>query len=211
MGFWTDNTTEPKRNFRWRVTMSNISNYPGVDNQVVWWAKTVDTPSYTVTDVTHSFFDNEYKFPGRVQWQDVAMTLVDPISPNAVYITNQIILSSGYTIKPLTGVGGNAFQPGGQAAANNNNISTNPRSLTKSGSNAAVGTMVIDIFSGNGVVVESWQMNNPFITSVKFSTLDYTNDDMRTIDLTWKYDWATCTSKTIEDKGYNGDGTQFKV
>lgn len=197
MGFWTENTTEPKRNFRWRVTMDNITNYDGVDSKAVWWAKTVDTPSYTVTDVTHSFFDNEYKFPGRVQWQDVNMTLVDPISPNAAFITNQIILDSGYSIKSQDQFNGSNPRPG----------AFGPTSITKSGANVAVGIVTIDIFAGNGSVVESWQMNNPFITSVKFSTLDYTNDDMRTIDLTWKYDWAICES----GDGENGTlGTQFE-
>ena len=186
MSFWTENTTEPKRNFRWRVTMSNLTNY-GVDSAAVWWAKTVDTPSYTVTDVTHSFFDNEYKFPGRVQWQDVNMTLVDPISPNAVQLTNQIILDSGYSLK-----GSQEF-------------SSNPTSITKQGANKAFGSLVIDIFAGNGDVVESWTMYNPFITSVKFSTLDDTNDDMRTSDLTWKYDWAGC-ERPLSNKG---DRSQF--
>jgi len=186
MSFWTENTTEPKRNFRWRITMSNLATY-GVDSSAVWWAKTVDTPSYTVTDVTHSFFDNEYKFPGRVQWQDVNMTLVDPISPNAVQLTNQIILDSGYSIKGAQEFG------------------LNPTSITKRGANAAFGTVVIDIFAGNGDVVESWTMYNPFITSVKFSTLDYSNDDMRTIDLTWKYDWAGCENPIST----NGDQSQF--
>ena len=199
MGFWTDNTTEPKRNFRWRVRMANINSgtsplgtLDGVTNDVLWWAKTVDTPSYNITDVTHSFFDNEYKFPGRVQWQDVSMTLVDPISPNAVYITNQIVLASGYSIKGLT------------------EINAKPTSITKSGANAAVGDVTIEILSGTGEIVEAWQMMHPFISSAKFSTLDYTNDDMRTIDLTWKYDYAVCTSKDVSGSPY-GNGEQFKA
>ena len=187
MSFWTENTTEPKRNFRWRVSMSNLGGL-GVDSAAVWWAKTVDTPSYNVTDVTHSFFDNEFKFPGRVQWQDVSMTLVDPISPNAVQLTNQIILNSGYSIKGAAEFG------------------ANPTSITKAGANAAVGSVVIDIFSGTGDVVESWTMYNPFIISVKFSQLDYSNDDMRTIDLTWKYDWAGCEHQNAN----NGDKSQFQ-
>jgi len=195
MSFWTNNTTEPKRNFRWRVTMSNLTQNYGVGSAAVWWAKTVDTPSYTVTDVTHSFFDNEFKFPGRVQWQDVNMTLVDPISPNAVQMTNQIILDSGYSIKGLQEFDGSVTRPG----------TFGPTSITKSGANAAVGSVVIDIFAGDGNVVESWTMNNPFITSVKFSTLDYTNDDMRTIDLVWKYDWASCTNALSN----NGQTNQF--
>jgi hypothetical protein len=186
MSFWTENTTEPKRNFRWRVTMGNLLGL-GVDSTAVWWAKTVDTPSYNVTDIVYPFFDNEFKFPGRVQWQDVNMTLVDPISPNAVQLTNQMILDSGYKIKGAQEFG------------------ANPKSITKSAANAAVGSVVIDIFSGTGDVVESWTMNNPFIVSVKFSTLDYSNDEMRTIDLTWKYDWATCEHPNAS----NGDQSQF--
>ena len=194
MSFWTENTTEPKRNFRWRVTMGNLASLgtgANINSSAVWWAKTVDTPSYTVTDITHPFYDNEYKFPGRVQWQDVSMTLVDPISPNAAQLTNQIILNAGYSIK-----GAAEFASAG---------SSKPTSITKAAANAAVGAVVIDIFSGAGDVVESWTMFNPFITSVKFSTLDYSNDDMRTIDLTWKYDWAGCD----HPDGGNGDKNQF--
>lgn len=177
MSFWTENTTEPKRNFRWRVKMKTGA---GSSLDPIWWAKMVDTPSYTVTDVTHSFFDNEYKFPGRVQWQDVSMTLVDPISPNAVEITNRIILDSGYLIK-----GSGEF-------------AGEPTSITKRDANNAVGDVIIEIFSGTGKVVEEWVMRHAFITSVKFSQLDYSNDDMRTIDLTWKYDWASCTNKDVD-------------
>lgn len=180
MSFWTENTTEPKRNFRWRVKMKTGGRGPDSALEPIWWAKTVDTPSYTVTDVTHAFFDNEYKFPGRVQWQDVSMTLVDPISPNAVEITNRIILDSGYSIK-----GSGEF-------------AGEPTSITKRDANAAVGDVIIEIFSGTGKVVEEWVMRHAFITSVKFSQLDYSNDDMRTIDLTWKYDWASCTNKNVD-------------
>lgn len=194
MSFWTENITEPKRNFRWRVQFLELGNTSSAlgtipeASKAIWWAKTVDTPSYNVTDVTHSFFDNEYKFPGRVQWQDVSMTLVDPISPNAVFITNQIILASGYTIKGKT------------------EFENNPTSITKKGANAAVGDVLIELFSGEGNVVEQWTMKNPFLTSVKFSTLDYTNDDMRTIDLTWKYDYAVCLSQKSDGTPYTAAG-----
>lgn len=187
MAFWTENTTEPKRNFRWRVTMSQVGQYNKGGGSIVWWAKTVDTPSYQITETTHSFFDNEFKFPGRVQWQDVKMTLVDPATPNAVQMTNQMIIDSGYSIK------------GAQEFANN------PTSITKVGANKAVGSVLIEIFNGQGEVAEEWTMHNPFITSVSFSTLDYTNDDLRTIDLTWKYDWAACSHLN----GDNGDQSQF--
>ena len=195
MSFWTNNTTEPKRNFRWRVTLSAVSG-ENIIGGVVWWAKSVGSPAYTVTETPHQFFDNEYYFPGRVKWEPVSMTLVDPISPNAVQLTNQIILDSGYSLK-----GHQEF-----AGAIPNRFGVNgPSSITKSSANTATGDVMIEIFSGKGEIVEKWNLSNPFITSVKFSDLSYDNDDMRTIDMTWRYDWATCTHL---DAKY-GDKIQF--
>lgn len=186
MSFWTENTTEPKRNFRWRVTLGGAFAQSS-SGGIVWWAKTVGTPSYTVTETPHQFFDNEYYFPGRVKWEPVSMTLVDPISPNAVQMTNQIVLDAGYSIK------------GSQDFGNK------PTSITKVGMNNAVGSVLIEVLKGDGTPVETWTLNNPFLTSVKFSTLDYSNDDMRTIDLTWRYDWANC----LNPDGSFGDQIQF--
>jgi hypothetical protein len=42
--------------------------------------------------------------------------------------------------------------------------------------------------------VEKWELQNPIITSAKFGDLDYTNDDLKTIELGLKYDWATCNT-----------------
>ena len=193
MSFWTSNTVEPKRNFRWRVTF-DIPQSDGTETKTttIWWAKTVDTPSYEVTSVEHSFFDNTYKFPGRVKWNDVKMTLVDPITPNAVQATNQIILNSGYYIK--------------DDGSNTKDFGNNPTSITKSGAVSATGVVKIEILNGEGLPVETWTLKNPFISNVSFSNLDYSNDDMRTIDLTWRYDWAECEHKDNK----NGTQEQFK-
>ena len=44
MSFWTENTTEPKRNFRWRVTLGGAFAKAS-SGGIVWGAKPVDTPS----------------------------------------------------------------------------------------------------------------------------------------------------------------------
>jgi len=194
MSFWTSNAVEPKRNFRWRVSF-NIPGSSGANATTptpIWWAKTVDTPSYEVTSVEHSFFDNTFKFPGRVKWNDVKMTLVDPITPNAVQATNQIILNSGYYIKDKDTA--------------DKDFGKKPTSITKSAAVSATGVVMIEILNGAGEPVETWTLKNPFITNVSFSNLDYSNDDMRTIDLTWRYDWAECENKDIS----NGIKDQFK-
>ena len=70
MSFWStaNANSEPKRNFRFLIQLG------GFDNQdILWYAKSVVLPSYNVTNVPHAFLDNEYYYPGRVQWQEVSM------------------------------------------------------------------------------------------------------------------------------------------
>ena len=43
-------------------------------------------------------FDNKFYYPGRVSWSEITMTLVDPISPDAVQLTNKLLIDSGYFI-----------------------------------------------------------------------------------------------------------------
>jgi hypothetical protein len=95
-GFWSTNNIEPKRNYRFMVQFTGLAA-PG-EPDVLYWAKTVNVPNYTVTSVTHEFLDNKYHFPGRVEWQDISLVLVDPISPNAVKQVNRLIEKSGYVI-----------------------------------------------------------------------------------------------------------------
>lgn len=175
MAFWTDQGAagvEPKRNFRFKVQITGIQQ--GKD--VLWWAKTVSTPSFEVSEVEHNFLDNKFYFPGRVSWNEVSLTLVDPISIDAVQITNDLLINSGYSIK-------------------DEQSAVTPKTLSK---NKATGTalqsIIISILNADGTAIEVWTLNNPFIKSAKYGDLDYSSDDLRTIEMSIRYDWASCTT-----------------
>ena len=164
--------SEPKRNFRFKVEITSLGG-----NSVLWWAKTVTTPSFDISEVEHNFLDNKYYFPGRVSWNEVSLTLVDPISVDAVALTNEIIEGSGYVIPS-------------QPPADAGNLST----ISKAKAVAALGKVIITILTADGNKVEEWTLNNPFVKSAKYGDLDYSNDDLRTVEMTFRYDWATCDS-----------------
>jgi hypothetical protein len=175
--FWSDTGATPMRNFRWQLIIEGFTG-----NDVVWWAKTVNVPSYDVTEVEHDYFDNKYYFPGRVTWSDVEVTLVDPVSPSAVSLTNDIIETAGYVIPS---------QPGEK------------KTLSKKGSSTeGIKTVTLELYDSEGNVKESWVLQNCFIKAAKFGDMDYSNDELRQISLTLKYDWATCTigGKTFFEK-----------
>ena len=181
MAFWTEQTTEPKRNYRFLVQITGLGE--GGAASVQWWAKTFKVPSYNISEVTHDFMDNKYYYPGRLTWDDVNLQLVDPVSPNAVALTNEVILKSGYNVK-------------GQ-----NDLSS-PETMSKEKAIGALGNVVVSILNSDGDTIEEWTLRNPFIKSVVWSDLSYDNDELRTIDITFRYDWAEC-----DNSGAKQDGT----
>jgi len=55
-----------------------------------------------------------------------------------------------------------------------------------------------------GNTIETWTLVNPLIKSVKFSTLDYSSDDVSTVSVTLAYDYAN-HDLTEHDKQYVGE------
>jgi hypothetical protein len=184
MSFWSTNNVEPKRNFRFLVQFTGLAELdpPLGGEDVLWWAKTVTTPSFDVSEVTHDFLDNKYYYPGRVTWNEVSMTLVDPVSPDAVGQTNALLEAMGYVVPSNT---------------------ANLSSVSKENSGIALGIIVISILDADGNEIETWRLQNPFIKSAKYGDLDYSNDELRTITLGLRYDWATCEITTPEGTKVN--------
>ena len=169
--FWTNSTSEAKRNYRFKVTMMPF----GAADSVVWWAKTVTLPAFDVSEVEHNHMDNKFYFPGRVSWTEVSMTLVDPITPDATDLLNKMLVDSGYII-PATA----------DKASTKSTISKK--------ASTGLGLVQIDILNAEGVTVEAWELKNAFIKAAKFGDLDYSNDELKQVDLTLRYDWAVCTA-----------------
>jgi len=172
MAFWSSADVEPKRNYRWKVILDGFGG-----NNILWWAKTVTVPSYDVSEVEHNFFDNKYYYPGRVSWSEVTLTLVDPISPDAVQLTNKLLIDSGYNI-PMNGNGASANQKATISKAK--------------ATNAGFKSMSIHVVNADGQDIEVWYLRNPFLKSAKYGDLDYSSDDLRTVEMAIRYDWAEC-------------------
>ena len=183
MTFWSKPALAPKRNFRWQLRITGFD-----EDDVVWWAKTVNVPSFDVSEVSHDYFDNKYYYPGRLTWSDLEATLVDPISPDAAQLTLDIITKAGYNVTDAPGP---------------------KKTMSKKAStNDGLKDVIIDLVTAEGKTVESWTLKNAFIKAAKFGEMDYTNDELRTISLTFKYDWAVCT---ITDKDGEAGEPFFKA
>ena len=160
--FWSNVNTDPKRRFRFTL---NIGNIP------VWTIKTATKPKVNVGVVEHQFLNHTFKYPGRVTWDNITVTLVDPVDPDLAWSFLQKLRRSGYDYPTSQNV--------------RNTISK------KDSVEQGLGGIVIAQVDADGAPLESWFLQNPWIVSIDFGgNLDYAAEEMNEITLELAYDWA---------------------
>lgn len=188
MSFWTQGLSNPKRKFRFKVTIAHSAWSGGAE---IWYAKTCTAPSVEVTSVEHMFSDHVFNFPGRAKWADITMMLVDPaggltsadVKPSTVDNFSAILEAFGYSIpKGASDLSG--FQT----------ISRNKLS------DVVVSIAALD---DNGDLLETWNLHNAFPISFKYGDFDYAADDLRELEIVWKYDWADLQSGNSGDQYFS--------
>ena len=191
MAFWKDGNAQPKRNFRFKVE---------IDGSVWWWAKTCDTPSFDLGEVEVHYLDNKFYYPGRLSWNEINMSVVDPVGEDVTSRVADFLSSLNYSVKAdstksgtiskVKTVQGSIPDKGGDGSLNLDNTTglTSGLDVRITIYDAGSGT------SGEGAVVEKWTLKNAWVKSAKFGTLDYSNDELKQIDLVFRYDWAELTN-----------------
>jgi hypothetical protein len=141
-----------------------------------WVIKTAGRPKVTVSEgAKHNFMSYEFKFPGRVTWDNVAVTLVDPIDFDAASGMLAIIEKAGYKAPSTWGPGNSNYK-----------ITPTKRNFVTNN----LGTVSIQVLNGDGEVAETWKLNNTWVSKVEYDDLDYSSEDLLGISLTLVYDWA---------------------
>ena len=176
--FWSEASVEPKRQFRWLLSLP-VNTQHGVQAAIETYAvRSVNKPTFTVGEQAVNYLAHTYKYPGRFTWSDVNVTLVDLIAPDQSGIIAEVLRSSGYRI------------PDGEL--------NSQFSFSKKDAVTALGTPVLtQIDAGNPmknqkpVPVEKWTLINAWLKEVKFGdTLNYTSEELVEVSLTISYDWA---------------------
>ena len=173
MTFWSSNAVEPKRSFRFLLELTPA----GAANKIAtYYIKTVKKPQFQMDGQAEvKYIQHTFKYPGRITWQPIDITLLDPADPDSAAIMMNIIRSSGYRI------------PDDEA--------NSKESISKKKANTGMGAVIIRQINSEGVSISEWNLANPFLTNVDFGTVGYDSDDIVEYTLTVDYDYATMTSK----------------
>jgi len=149
----------------------------GAHSYQQYLAKTAGKPAYQISSKEHKFLGNTYHYPGIVTWQPVSIQIVNAVNPDGNQILMDALAGSGY------------LQPDVQEDAFFN-VSQSPSTVNKAAALRVVGDVTIEELNGDGGLIGTWRLQNSFITDAKFGDLNYDNDDLLNIDITFRYDWA---------------------
>ena len=176
MAFWTQTgpgIVEPKRKFRFKVEFMGLDPAGQGGTNTMWYAKTAVKPSFQISAAEHKYLNHTFYYLGSVTWQDVSMTLVDPADPDMAASLSAIVVAGGYS--PPTDA-------------------NDMTSMSKSGVATSLGAVKVHQLDADGKQLESWTLQNAWITELKYGDLEYGGDELTELSITLKYDWATLTA-----------------
>jgi len=182
--FWDSANVDPKRRFRYELVLGT-TQAGGPKGIKAYYIKTANMPKANISTIEHSYLDYNLKFPGRVTWDPISLTLVAPATgdDDPSDLLMQMMKEAGYI------------------ELNENNQS-GPRRRQRSMSKASFSKFFgegpkIRLLDHMGNAVEEWTLHNAFMTQVDFGgSLDYTSDEMLELTIELTFDFATV--KNIE-------------
>lgn len=194
---WTNAALEPKRKFRYLVTFSGVQL---TDFQFL--AQTCDRPGVKVNMSEHKYFDKSFYHPGRVIWEPNPLNIkvVDIQKAGASVVdTNRSLISTliDAGFNGLINTDGSIRTVGKQAAVSalgDVNIRVLNSALTalpnpsQAGGTAQLQPAPAAIDQNS--IAEHWTLHNAWLESIKPDALDYGAEDILSVTLTLRYDWA---------------------
>jgi hypothetical protein len=195
--FWSSANVEPKRKFKFLVQFNPISGDFDVPSFVV---KKIDKPGFTITETKHTFLGHNFFFPGKLEWKEISMSIVDPagtgVSQNSVIEIGEQIPDMTRNLTQILSAFGyqnpakvaQALNSGGDVNAGT--AGTGIKSFSKAGAVATTGNVNILQIDDDGNVVEKWALRNAWIKDIQFGSNDYSSDDAQEVTVKLRYDWA---------------------
>ena len=146
---------EPLRKNRW------LLKFPADLGIQEWWCKTASRPKITQEGKAIEFLNTETYVVGRYKWDEIQVTMRDPIGPSASQAVMEWVRLHSESVTGRQGY----------AAGYKRDVE-------------------LEMLDPTGVVVSKWILKNTMVTSADFGSLDYANDDLTEITLGLRFDYA---------------------
>jgi hypothetical protein len=199
-GFWTNKGIIPRRKNKFLVQLEFSEGFAGI----AWWAKDIDLPSMSIEAeaIRNNIGANRvYKFPRRVEWKPITMTLVDPVGE---FDIKKSMDSEGKTTETLVdgdtlNVVHQMVQSLTEAFDDDERIYKGARNASKQRMNNTFKSVIITSYLGVGGetinAIDQWNLKNIILTEFDLGNLSYEDDGLSEIKLTFDYEWAEYTAR----------------
>ena len=143
---------EPKLSMRFIMYIEGIPSY---------LIKAASRPSIDQGEVVLDHINIERKLKGKSRWQDVTVTLYDPVVPSGAQMVMEWVRLSHESVTGRDGY-----------------------------SDFYKKDITFNALGPVGDKVEEWTLKGAFVSSATFGDMDWSTEDPVTIELTLKYDYA---------------------
>ena len=171
MAFWSDNETQPKLSFKWFASFGM-----GQDVVRTYTLRSFQRPSFSIATSEYVWLNDVNFKPGVLSWNPIEITLTDGEGrdENNAKKLVEMLNRSGYQTTTVN----------------------EPRSQIEKGksSTALGGQMVLTQINADALPIEEWVLINPFLESVNFGQNNYGAEEIITIAMTIRYDYAQYNS-----------------
>lgn len=124
-----------------------------------WYVATAARPSATINSTEIQFLNTSTYVAGRFVWNEISVTFRDPIGPSASQALMEWFRLHAESVTGRMGY----------AAGYKKDVE-------------------LEMLDPTGVVVEKWILQGTFLTDVNFQELDYSRDDLATIQVKLRMD-----------------------
>lgn len=167
MPFWSDIKASPKLSFRWYASFG-IQPY----SINTYCLRSFQKPSFDIAQSEYIWLNDINYKPGLLSWNPIEITISDleTKDDNNTYKLYNILKESGYQDR----------------------LDNRPRGAfeKKQFSTALGGQITFTQIDADGDPIEEWVLINPFITNVIFGQGNYGAEEIMTISLNIRYDYA---------------------
>lgn len=124
-----------------------------------WYVSSASRPNVTINSTEIQFLNTSTYVAGRFVWNEINVTFRDPIGPSASQALMEWVRLHAESVTGRMGY----------AAGYKKDVE-------------------LEMLDPTGVVVEKWILQGTFLTDVNFQDLDYSNDDLATIQAKLRMD-----------------------
>ena len=168
MPFWADPNAQPKMSFKWWASFG----LPGFEISR-YCLRSFQKPSFEIGTSEYIWLNDVAYRPGILSWNPIEITITDSENndDNNAYKLYTILKVAGYQ---------------------NSNASQPQSAIEKKAASFALGNdMRLTQIDHDNKKIEEWVLVNPFITQINFGQSNYVADEIITISLSIRYDYAS--------------------